>query len=74
MAVKELVRRRIRVAAILVDGQSFGGMFETMSIVPALYDAAVDPYVVRMGDDVPLALAHTYTMAASEVEAVEATA
>ena len=74
VAVRELVRRRIRVAAILVDGQSFGGMFETMSIVPALYDAAVDPYVVRMGDDIPLALAHTYTVTTSDVDAMEATA
>ena len=74
VAVKELARRRIRIATILVDGQSFGGMFETMSIVPSLYEAAVDPYVVRMGDDVPLALSHTYTVTASEPDAVEATA
>ena len=74
VAVKELVRRRVRVATILVDGQSFGGMFETMSIIPALYEAAVDPYVVRMGDDVPIALAHTYTISESEVGTVEETA
>ncbi len=68
VAVKELVRRRVRVAAILVDGKSFGGLFETMDAAPALYDAAVDPYVVRMGDDVPLALSHTYTTSAPNSE------
>ena len=73
-AVKELVRRRVRVATVLVDGQSFGGMFETAAIIPELYDAAVDPYLVRMGDDVPVALAHTYTMTASISEAAEASA
>ncbi len=72
IAVKELVRRRIRVATILVDGKSFGGLFETMSVVPALYDAGVDPYVVRMGDDVPLALSHTYIMSTPEAGAAEA--
>ena len=71
-AVKELVRRRVRVATIVIDGKSFGGMFDTMSIVPALYDAAVDPYVVRMGDDVPLALANTYRVTAPEANAMEA--
>ena len=70
-AVKELVRRRIRVATILVDGESFGGMFETTAIIPELYDAAVDPYLVRMGDDVPVALAHTYTMTMTARDAEE---
>ena len=61
-AVRELVRRRIRVAVVLVDGASFGGMFDTLDAVPALYDAGVAPFVVRMGDDVPIALSHPYTV------------
>ena len=62
VAVRELVRRRVRVAVALVDGRSFGGMFDTLSVVPALYDAGVAPFVVRMGDDVPIALSRPYTV------------
>ena len=61
-AVRELVRRRVRVGVILVDGSSFGGMFETLNVVPALYDAGVAPFVVRMGDDIPVALSRPYTV------------
>ena len=61
-AVRELVRRRVRVGVILVDGNSFGGMFETLNVVPALYDAGVAPFVVRMGDDIPVALSRPYTV------------
>lgn len=62
VAVRELVRRRVRVAVALVDGRSFGGMFDTLGVVPALYDAGVAPFVVRMGDDVPIALSRPYTV------------
>ena len=66
VAVRELIRRRIRVAVALVDGKSFGGMFDTLDVVPALYDAGVAPFVVRMGDDVPIALSHPYTADVAE--------
>lgn len=56
VAVRELGRRRVNVAAVLVDGESFGGMFRTMDVVPPLYDAGVAPYAVRMGDSIPMAL------------------
>ena len=49
-----------------MDGQSFGGMFETLDAVPSLYDAGVAPFVVRMGDDVPIALSHPYTVEVAE--------
>ena len=55
-AVRELGRRRVNVAAVLVDGESFGGMFRTMDVVASLLDAGVAPYAVRMGDSIPMAL------------------
>ena len=55
-AVRELGRRRVNVAAVLVDGESFGGMFRTMDVVAPLIDAGVAPYAVRMGDSIPMAL------------------
>ena len=61
-ALKELTRRRVRIAVILLDGQSFGGMFDTMSVIPELYDVGISPYVVRQGDSIPVALSRTYTM------------
>ncbi len=68
-AVRELVRRRVRVAAIVVDGSSFGGMFETMRVIPELYDAGVAPFVVRMGDDIPVALSAPFVMSSAAVNA-----
>lgn len=60
LAVRELIRRRVRVAVILLDGISFGGYLNTLDVVTGLYDAGVTPYVVRKGDDIPVALSHTY--------------
>ena len=71
VAIRELVRRRLRIAVVLIDGHSFGGLFETMSVTPALYDAGIAPFVVRMGDDVRVALSHPYTVDRS-VELTEA--
>jgi uncharacterized protein (DUF58 family) len=61
-ALKELTRRRVRVAVILLDGKSFGGIFDSTSVVPELYYAGIPPYVVRQGDAIPVALSQTYTM------------
>ena len=61
-AARELMRRRVRIAVVLIDGQSFGGLFETLSVVPELYDAGIAPFVVRMGDDIPVALSRPYTV------------
>ena len=75
VAVKELTKRRVRVAVVLVDGPSFGGFFETEEVIPHLYDAGVPPYLVRRGDDIPVALDHVYTSsdlrAAEELEDAE---
>ena len=61
IALRELVRRRLRIAVILLDGQSFGGLFETREAIPALYDAGIAPFLVRMGDNIPVALSQPYT-------------
>ena len=61
VAAKELARRRVRVAAILIDGVSFGGFFNTLDVVPHLYEAGVSPFLVRKGDDIPVALSHIFT-------------
>ncbi len=69
-ALKELIRRRVRVVAVLLDGMSFGGIFDSTAVVPDLYAAGVSPYVVKQGDSIPIALSHTYTTSDSEKEAV----
>ena len=65
-AVRELGRRRVNVAAILVDGESFGGMFRTMDVVAQLHEAGVAPYGVRMGDSIPVALSRPLSALDSE--------
>ena len=61
VALRELVRRRLRIAVVLIDGQSFGGLFDTTEAIPALYDAGIAPFLVRMDDNIPVALSHPYT-------------
>ena len=61
-ALKELTRRRVRSAVILLDSKSFGGIFDSTSVVPELHDAGIGPYVVRQGDAIPVALSRTYSM------------
>jgi uncharacterized protein (DUF58 family) len=68
-AVKELARRRVKIAVVMLDGQSFGGMFDTMAVVPELYYAGVAPFVVRKGDSIPVALSRTYTVPDAAPEA-----
>ena len=76
VAARELTKRRVRVAVVLLDGQSFGGYFNTMGVVPELYSAGIAPYIVSKGDDIPTALSHTYTMPrpkiAEELQEMEA--
>ena len=71
-AVRELGRRRVNVTAILVDGESFGGMFRTMDAVAPLHEAGVVPYAVRMGDSIPLALSRPLAPRDSENGAANA--
>ena len=69
-ALKELIRRRVRVVAVLLDGMSFGGIFDSTAVVPELYAAGVSPYLVKQGDSIPIALSHTYTTSDNVKEAV----
>ena len=75
-ALRELMRRRVRVAVVLIDGASFGGFFNTMDVIPHLYLAGIPPYLVRKGDEIPVALSRIYTSAeleeAQELAAAEA--
>ena len=61
-AVTELVKRRVRVAVVLLDGASFGSYFNTLDIVPDLYVAGVPPYVVAKGEDMTVSLDHFYVI------------
>ena len=74
LALRELTRRRVRVAVVLLDGPSFGGIFQTLGIVPTLNESGIPTYAVRKGDYIPVALSRTYVMAdagASESETAE---
>jgi uncharacterized protein (DUF58 family) len=56
LAIRELMRRRVGVAVILLDGDSFGGYFNIRDLVAELYVAGIPPYIVKMGDDMAVAL------------------
>ena len=68
-ALRELSRRRVRVAVILLDSQSFGGMFDSMAVIPKLYDIGISPYLIRQGDNIPVALSSAYTIPGAAAEA-----
>ena len=55
-ALKVLQRRRVRVAVILLDARSFGGIYDTMDVLPDLIEAGIPHYTVRQGDDLSMAL------------------
>ena len=65
-ALRELMRRRVRVAVVLIDGASFDGFFNTEEVIPHLYVAGIPPYLIRKGDDIPVALSRVYTSAEIE--------
>ena len=67
MALKELTRRRVSVAVVLVEASSFGGVFNTMDVLPELFAAGISPYVISKGDDLKVALSYPYSGPASEV-------
>ena len=60
--MRELARRRVKAAAVLVDGSSFGGFFDTLDTLGELYAAGIPTYVVRKGDHIPSALANTQSL------------
>ena len=55
-ALRVLQRRRVRVAVILLDARSFGGIYDTMEVLPELIDGGIPHYIVRQGDDLSRAL------------------
>ena len=63
VAVKQLMRRRVRVVVIVLDGRSFGTYFDSLEVVPELLAEGVTTYVVRRGDNVTVALSQVYTAA-----------
>jgi uncharacterized protein (DUF58 family) len=67
--LKELVRRRVKVAVIILDAQSFGSMFDPVSLIPELHAAGIAPFVVSKGDSIPLALSQTYAVPSQMPEA-----
>ena len=61
-ALRELTRRRVRVAVVLLDGASFGGFFNSVDVIPDLYLSGIPPYLIRKGDDIPVALSRVHTV------------
>ena len=73
-ALRELAKRRVRIAVVLLDGQSFGGFFNTLEVGPELNIADISPYIVRKGDDISAALSQRHaTLTMEAVEKLEAT-
>ena len=66
VGLRELMRRRVRVVSVLVDGQSFGGIFRTLEVRPLLQEAGIPTYVVRAGESIPIALSRPHVGADSE--------
>ena len=54
--LKELAKRRVRVAVVLLDGSSFGGYFEPTEPLQELYLAGIPTYRVGKGDTLAIAL------------------
>ena len=61
IALRELAKRGVRVAVVLVDGKSFGAYFNTLETLEHLYLAGLPTYLVRKGDNIPAALSRTYS-------------
>ena len=55
--LRELSKRRVKVAAVVVDGASFGAAMSPKDVIGELYAAGVPVYAVRQGDHIPTALA-----------------
>ena len=71
-ALRALARRRVRVAVILLDSNSFGGYFDTTAALPLLEEAGLPTYLVRKGDHIPAALSQVFvSTAAKATEPVE---
>ena len=69
VALRELARRRVRVAAVLVDGASFGGFLNTLDVLGDVRAAGLPAYVVQRGDNIRTALSRTHNLVQDEVGA-----
>ena len=66
VGLRELARRRVRVVAVLLDGITFGGVFPTLGVAPALQEAGIPTYAVRSGESIPIAMSRPYLAADAE--------
>ncbi len=66
IALRELSKRRVRVAVIFVDSRSFEGYFDTEPVLEALELEGIVTYLVRKGDHLPTSLSNPYTAASLE--------
>ena len=75
-ALRQLVKRGVKVAVVLLDANSFGGFRNTLDVMDQLAIEGLPTYVVRQGDDISTALSNkkTVPLAPDQPEAVEATA
>ena len=54
--LRELAKRGVRAAAVLIDGPSFGAEFDSLTLLDQLLASGIQVYVVRQGDNIPDAL------------------
>ncbi len=57
-ASRDLVRRGVRLVAVVVDPESFGGPGGAEAVIAELQASRVPAYLVRNGDDLARALSH----------------
>ena len=61
IALRELGKRGVRVAVVLLDGNSFGGFLNSLDALDELYLSGIPTYVVKKGDDIATSLERQYT-------------
>ncbi|MFC1935529.1 DUF58 domain-containing protein [Chloroflexota bacterium] len=60
LALGTLAHRNVRLAAVLVDGATFGGEKSPREIIPALVELGILTYLVGKGDNLTKALGHPF--------------
>ncbi len=60
-ALNVLIKRQVRVAAILIDPSTFGGRHSNLGLLGNLALNGITAYRVNRGDDIAAALGHAYT-------------
>ena len=59
-ALSILIKRQVRVLAILIDPSTFGSSQSSLHILENLAANSIPAYLVNRGDDIPTALSHAY--------------